>query len=55
MWHGHSFATIAKLKGIPVPVISQALGHEDSKTTEIYLAQFDHETMDAFNEQIINI
>lgn len=50
----HSFATIAKFKDVPIPVISQALGHEDTKTTQIYLAQFGDETMDKFNEMIIS-
>lgn len=49
----HSFATIAKYKGVPTAVISQALGHEDSKTTEIYLADFDNSTMDEFNDKIL--
>lgn len=49
----HSFATIAKFKDVPIPVISQALGHEDTKTTQIYLAQFGDDMMDKFNEMII--
>ncbi len=49
----HSFATIARNKGIPVPIISQALGHSDLKTTEVYLAEFDNDLMDRYNEEII--
>jgi len=49
----HSFATIAKFKGVPVPIISQALGHESLDTTETYLAEFDDEVMDKYNEMII--
>ncbi len=49
----HSFATIAKFKGVPVPIISQALGHESLDTTETYLAEFDDEVMDGYNEMII--
>ena len=49
----HSFATIARNKGIPVPIISQALGHSDLKTTEVYLAEFDNDLMDKYNEKII--
>lgn len=49
----HSFATIAKFKGVPVSIISQALGHESLDTTETYLAEFDDEVMDRYNEMII--
>ncbi|MCB0522252.1 MAG: site-specific integrase [Saprospiraceae bacterium] len=51
----HSFATIAKYKDVPVSVISQALGHTDLKTTEVYLAEFDDEVMDKYNEIIIGV
>ena len=49
----HSFATIAKYKDVPVSIISQALGHSNLETTEIYLAEFDNEVMDKYNEKII--
>ncbi|MEO1261734.1 MAG: site-specific integrase [Bacteroidota bacterium] len=49
----HSFATIAKYKDVPIPVISQALGHSNLETTEVYLAEFDNETMDRYNAEII--
>lgn len=49
----HSYATIAKFKNVPVSVIAQALGHSDVKTTETYLASFDNETMDKYNELVI--
>jgi len=49
----HSFATIAKYKGVPVEVISETLGHADVKTTQIYLEQFDKETLDDYHELII--
>lgn len=48
----HSWATIAKHKGVPVAVISEGMGHEDVKTTEIYLDSFDKEVLDDFNEMI---
>lgn len=50
----HTFATTAKFKGVPVAAISDALGHSDVKTTQIYLDQFDNDTMDAYNEFIIS-
>lgn len=49
----HTFATTAKYKGVPVAAISEALGHSDVKTTQIYLDQFDTDTMDAYHEFII--
>lgn len=48
----HSWATIAKHKGVPVAVISEGMGHEDVKTTEIYLDSFDKSVLDDFNETI---
>lgn len=40
----HSFATMLKNKGVNIAYISEALGHSDIKTTEIYLSSFDHES-----------
>ena len=34
----HSFATILKKSGVNIGIISQALGHQDIKTTQIYLS-----------------
>ena len=49
----HSFATIARNKGIPVPVISKALGHSDLKTTEVYLAEIDNEVLDKYHREML--
>lgn len=49
----HSWATIANRKSIPVTMISEALGHKDLKTTQIYLDSFDNEDLDAANESIV--
>jgi integrase len=49
----HTFATMAKFKGVPVAAISEALGHADIKTTQVYLDQFDTDTLDAYHEFII--
>ena len=48
----HSWATIAKHKGVPIAAISEGMGHEDVKTTEIYLDSFDKEILDDYNEMI---
>ena len=43
----HSFASVLKKSGVNIGIISQALGHQDIKTTEIYLRKFDDQQMDA--------
>ena len=42
----HSFASILKNTGVNIALISQALGHQDIKTTELYLSKFDDKQMD---------
>ncbi len=49
----HAWATIAKLKNVPVNVISDALGHDSIVTTQIYLASIDTYIIDRANELII--
>ncbi|GAB5417065.1 MAG: site-specific integrase [Crocinitomicaceae bacterium] len=48
----HSWATIAKRNNYPATLISEALGHADTKTTEIYLAGFDSDVIDDANDAI---
>ena len=50
----HSWATIGKRNNLPITLISEALGHADTKTTETYLASFDDEVLDTANEMITN-
>lgn len=49
----HSWATIAKTKNIPLPVISDALGHESLLTTQIYLDSIGASAIDRANEIVI--
>ncbi len=49
----HAWATIAKQKNIPILVISEALGHDSEKTTQIYLASMDMNIIDQANDRII--
>jgi site-specific recombinase XerD len=42
----HSFATVLKKSGVNIGIISQALGHQDIQTTQIYLSKFDNEQVD---------
>lgn len=48
----HTWATIAKRNNFPITLISEALGHADTKTTETYLASFDSDVLDAANESV---
>ena len=49
----HSWATIAKRAGVPTAVISEGLGHDSEKTTQIYLDSFENKVLDDANELII--
>jgi len=46
----HSWATIAKRAGIPTAIISEGMGHDSEKTTQIYLDSFENEVLDNANE-----
>jgi len=48
----HSWATIGKELNVPIAVISEGLGHEDIKTTQIYLDDFDNSVLDDANQMI---
>ena len=48
----HSWATIAKRKGIPTAIISEGLGHDSEETTQIYLDSFENDVLDQANELI---
>ena len=49
----HSYATIAKYKGVPTAIISEALGHTSEGVTQVYLDSFDKEVMDKYHNMII--
>lgn len=49
----HSWASIAKMKGIPEEIISNGMGHTSVKTTRIYIARFDNKYVDIANEIVI--
>ena len=42
----HSFASVLKKSGVSVALISEALGHTDLKTTQIYLDSFENSQID---------
>lgn len=49
----HSWASAAKAKGIPLPVISEGMGHDSEATTQIYLASLDTAVVDKANRLIL--
>lgn len=49
----HSWATIAKFMGISTEVISEGLGHNSLKTTQIYLKSFTNQILDEANEMVV--
>lgn len=50
----HSWASIARSKGISVSVISEGLGHDNELTTQIYLAALDSSVVDRANDIILS-
>lgn len=49
----HSWASVARNKGIPVSVISEGMGHDSESTTRIYLASLDSSVVDKANALIL--
>lgn len=50
----HAWATAAKSKHIPLAVISESMGHDSERTTQIYLASLDTAIVDEANSLILN-
>ena len=49
----HTWASIALLMNIPIATISEGMGHNSFKTTQIYLQSLDMATINEANERII--
>lgn len=49
----HSWASVAKAKGIPLSIISEGMGHDSEYTTRIYLAGLDTSVVDKANTVIL--
>ena len=49
----HSFASVLKKSGVNIALISEALGHSDITTTQIYLDSFDNEQIDAAMKNLL--
>ena len=50
----HSWATLAKKKGISMQIISEGMGHNSEKTTRIYLSSLDRSVIDDANAKLIS-
>lgn len=50
----HSWASIARNMDVPLSVISEGLGHDSDKTTQIYLASLDTSMVNKANRRIID-
>lgn len=51
----HSYATIMKRSGVPTSIISESLGHDSERTTQIYLDSFENEMLDNANKAILSL
>ncbi len=50
----HSWATIARNKGISLSIISEGLGHDSETTTRIYLDSIQKSKVDKANRLILD-
>lgn len=51
----HSWATIAREQKFPISVISHAMGHNNERTTEVYLKSIDSAVIDNCNRDLISL
>lgn len=51
----HTWATLAFHNGVPIGVISKALGHSSIKVTETYLKPFEDKKVDAANDELLDL
>ena len=51
----HTWASIARSENIPLSVISESLGHNSEKTTQIYLSALDMTLVDNANRLILSL
>lgn len=49
----HTWATLAYHMGMPIGIISQAMGHSSIRVTEIYLKPFEDSRLDEANRQLL--
>lgn len=51
----HAWASIARSRNVPLAVISEGMGHDSERTTEIYLSSFSELSVDQVNRTILNL
>ena len=51
----HSWASVAKVRNVPLSVISEGMGHDSEKTTQIYLASLEASVVDKANKMILAV
>lgn len=51
----HSWASAAKARNVPLSVISEGMGHDSEKTTQIYLASLETSVVDKANKMILEM
>ena len=51
----HSWTTTARSEGVPISIISEGMGHDNEKTTQIYLASLEHSVVDKANRKILKL
>lgn len=51
----HSWASAAKARHVPLSVISEGMGHDSEKTTQIYLASLEASVVDKANKMILDL
>lgn len=49
----HTYATVMKRSGISTAIISEALGHDSERTTQIYLDSFENDVLDEASKAIL--
>lgn len=51
----HSWASVAKVRNVPLSVINEGMGHDSEKTTQIYLASLEASVVDKANKMILEL
>lgn len=51
----HSWASIARSEGIPISVISEGMGHNSERTTQIYLSSLETSVINKANRKILKL
>ena len=49
----HTYATVLKKAGTNISVISEALGHQSERVTQVYLKQFENSELDGVDERVL--